>query len=154
MRILEGDRIGKLGRIRCGCSATIFDLAGEKILLTRRSDNGQWCLPGGGIDPGESAAEACQREVWEETGLRVRLKRLTGIYSSPHRLIEYPDGNRFQIVAFNFEAEVLQGELKLSDETLEVGFIPLAQIDQLDLLTIHRERIQDALAQQSEAFFR
>jgi 8-oxo-dGTP pyrophosphatase MutT (NUDIX family) len=46
-------------------------LDGERLLLTKRSDNGQWCLPGGGIDPGERPAEAAEREVLEETGLTV-----------------------------------------------------------------------------------
>ncbi len=36
--------------------------------LTRRADNGQWCLPGGHVDPGETVAESCRREVEEETG--------------------------------------------------------------------------------------
>jgi ADP-ribose pyrophosphatase YjhB (NUDIX family) len=43
-----------------GCSAAIFDERG-RILLTRRADNGQWCLPGGRMESGESAAEACER---------------------------------------------------------------------------------------------
>ena len=67
-QILYGERIGKQGKIRLGCSAAIFDEHG-RILLTRRADNGQWCLPGGGMESGESAAEACEREVLEETGL-------------------------------------------------------------------------------------
>ena len=66
-----GNRIGKQGVLRPGASALIFDQAREKVLLTRREDNGRWCLPGGGMDSGESAAEACAREVLEETGLQV-----------------------------------------------------------------------------------
>jgi 8-oxo-dGTP pyrophosphatase MutT (NUDIX family) len=69
MQILTGDRIGKLGRTRLGCSAAIFDESGDKILLTKRADNGEWCLPGGIVEPGESVEETCIREVWEETGL-------------------------------------------------------------------------------------
>jgi 8-oxo-dGTP pyrophosphatase MutT (NUDIX family) len=49
----------------------VFDEERTKVLLTRRTDNGRWCLPGGGIDSGESAAEACEREALEETGLVV-----------------------------------------------------------------------------------
>ena len=60
-QILCGERIGKQGKIRLGCSAAIFDERG-RILLTRRADNNQWCLPSGGMEPGESAAEACERE--------------------------------------------------------------------------------------------
>ena len=54
-QVLYGERIGKQGKIRLGCSAAIFDERG-RILLTRRADNNQWCLPGGGMEPGESAA--------------------------------------------------------------------------------------------------
>ena len=47
-------------------SAVIFGKESERVLLTRRTDNGLWCLPGGGMDAGESATEACVREVFEE----------------------------------------------------------------------------------------
>src|SRR5690349_21801151 len=58
-KIIQGERIGKLGKLVIGCSALIFDEKREKILLTRRSDNGRWCLPGGHMEAGESVAEAC-----------------------------------------------------------------------------------------------
>jgi len=68
------------------------------------------------MDPGESADETCVREVLEETGLEVKVTRLVGIYTSPHILVEYPDGSKTQPVAFSFEAEVIGGQLGLSDE--------------------------------------
>jgi len=58
-QVLYGDRIAKQGKIRLGCSAAIFDVQG-RVLLTKRTDNGQWCLPSGGVEPGESVAEATQ----------------------------------------------------------------------------------------------
>ena len=78
-KLLYGECIGRLGAVRLGCSAMLFDEKRQKILLTRRTDNGQWCLPGGGLDPGESVAEACAREMREETGLEVRVGRLLGV---------------------------------------------------------------------------
>ena len=102
-KIIEGKRIGRLGRPALGCSATNFDPTGRKVLLTRRTDNGRWCLPGGRTESGESVVETCLRETLEETGLEVRMVRLLGVYSSPHRLVEYPDGNRYHVVALNFE---------------------------------------------------
>lgn len=93
-KIIEGERIGAEARLSVGCSAIVYDDAGEKILLTRRTDNGQWCLPGGAMEAGESLSEACIREVFEETGLHVRVLRLIGVYSTPHRIIQYRDGNR------------------------------------------------------------
>ena len=152
-QVLYGDRIGKQGRIRLGCSAAIFDENG-KVLLTKRNDNGQWCLPSGGLEPGESAAEACEREVLEETGLGVVVKRLVGVYSHPDQLSVYSDGNKFQIVALHFEAEVISGTLGLSDETSDFGYFSLDEVGKLDMLGRHKERILDTFAGQSEAFIR
>ena len=98
-RIIHGERVGKLGRLAVGCSAGILDVPREKILLVRRADTGTWCVPRGYMGPGESVTEGCAREVWEETGLRVRVQHLVGVYNNPHILLEYADGNRWLIVA-------------------------------------------------------
>ena len=149
-----GERIGRSGRILVGCSAVIFDETGEKVLLTRRADNGKWCLPSGHMEAGESAVETCIREVKEETGLSVQVKRLVGIYTSPHRLLQYPDGNKFHLVALSFEAEMIDGELTTSDETTEFGYFSLPEIYELDMVQMHIERIEDALKEQPQAFMR
>lgn len=149
-KILYGDRIGKTALLRMGSAAVIFDEPHEKVLLTRRTDNNQWCLPGGAMDAGESITECCVREVWEETGLQVEIVRLIGIYSTPHRIVTYPDGNRWQVVAACFEAKVLSGSLKLNSEVSEFGYFSLAEIETLDMLESHRERISDAYAGKGE----
>jgi ADP-ribose pyrophosphatase YjhB (NUDIX family) len=151
---IYGDRISKDAKLRLGCSATIFDNSRQKLLLTKRVDNGLWCLPGGGVDAGESVAEACEREVLEETGLIVKAKKLLGVYSDPHRIAEYANGNRFHIVRLNFEAEVLGGQLAVTDETTDVDFFDLSDIDNLDLMQPHKERIADALTREVRAFIR
>ena len=148
-----GDRIGKGGSLRPGASALGFDKPTGNILLTRREDNGRWCLPGGGMDPGESAAEACIREVFEETGLEVEVKKLVGIYTSPDILVVYPDGNKIQPVAFSFEVEVTGGTLGLSDETTEVGYFTIEEMDNMDMMEPHVQRIYDALEGRPEAIF-
>ena len=152
-QILYGERLGRQGKLRLGCSAAIFDGQG-RILLTKRADNGQWCLPSGGMDSGESVAEACIREVWEETGLSVRVKRLVGVYSHSDQLAVYADGDKAQIVALHFEAEVSGGELGLSNETTDFGYFALDEIEQLEMFARHKERILDTLAAQSGAFIR
>jgi ADP-ribose pyrophosphatase YjhB (NUDIX family) len=154
MRIISGDRIGRGAPLVAGCAAIVWDAHRERILLTRRSDNGRWCLPGGRMESGESAAEACAREVLEETGLRVRVTRLVGVYTSPDFVIEYADGNRYQIVAMSFEAEIIGGELVVSEETTEHGYFTPDQIRSMDLVEHHVQRIDDAVANQKAAFVR
>ena len=144
-QVLYGTRLGKEGKLHVGCSATIFDSKREKVLLTQRTDNGRWCLPGGTMESGESAAEACIREVWEETGLNVRITRLIGVYSNPNQLIVYPDGNKAFFVVLSFEAEILSGELGLSNETTAYGYYSLADMDSLPMHGQHKQRVEDAL---------
>ena len=153
-QVLYGPRLGREGEIRCGCSAVIFDEARTKVLLTRRSDNGLWCVPGGAMESGESAAEACEREVLEETGLKVRVTRLIGVYSNPDQLVVYPDGNKAHLVVLGFEAEVISGELSLSNETTDVGFFSLDEIENMPMHGKHRERVEDAFSNQTEAFIK
>ena len=152
-QVLYGERISKQGAIRLGCSAAIFDEQG-RIFLTRRADNGQWCLPGGGIEPGESVGEACEREVLEETGMRVRMNRLVGVYSHPDQLTVYPDGNKSHIVALHFEADLVDGAPTLSDETTDFRYFHLQEIDRLEMFGRHRERIVDTLEKHPEALIK
>lgn len=153
-KTIYGERIGRSGKILVGCSAVIFDEARQKVLLTRRADNAKWCLPGGQMEAGESAIETCIREVKEETGLSVQVKRLVGVYTNPNRLLEYPDGNKYHLVALNFETEIVDGELTASNETTEFGYFSLPEIYGLDMLQVHIERIEDTFTGQSQAFMR
>ncbi len=81
----------------------------DKILLQRRSDDGFWSLPGGGIEVGETVLECLEREILEETGWQIRVENLLGIYSNPaSQTHTYPDGNRVQFIALVFEARALK----------------------------------------------
>lgn len=153
-QVLYGERLGQEGKLRVGCSAVIFDAKREKALLTRRADNGRWCIPGGGLEAGESVEEACIREVWEETGLRVRVTRLIGVYSDPDQLVVYKDGNKAFFVVLSFEVEVIDGELGLSDETTEFGWFSLAEMDSMPMHDRHQQRVVDALLGQPEALIK
>ncbi len=106
------------------------------------------------MEPGESLSETCRREVREETGLQVRVIRLIGVYSSPDRLIIYPDGNKFQLVGVSFESEIEAGELITSEETMDFGYFTLAETEELEIMEHHRERIRDAFADSREPFIR
>jgi 8-oxo-dGTP diphosphatase len=92
-----------------------------RIVLIQRRDTGQWGLPGGLIDWGETIPQAAQRELNEETGLRLlEITRLIGVYSSPDR-----DPRMHSIsILITIQAE---GNLKIHDplEVLDVrAFIP------------------------------
>jgi len=152
-QVLYGPRLSKEGKVRLGCSAAIFDEQG-RILLTRRADTGQWCLPGGRLESGESVTEACEREVLEETGLTVRVTRLVGVYSHPNQLVVYPDGNKAHIVALHFEAEVVGGELGLSNETTDYGYFTVQELEGLEFMGRHKERILDTLERRTEALIK
>ena len=144
----------KPDEIRPGVNALIFDEQG-RVLLERRSDNGWWGLPGGAMDRGESASEAVVREVLEETGLTVTIKRLVGIYSDPalQVITEYPDGNVVQWVTMAFECERSHGELRLSDESTDMNYFAA---DDLPPKTLppHRTMVDDALANSDGPFIR
>ena len=149
--IIVGERVGKNGRLGVGCSASIFDVSGEKVLLVRRADNGKWAVPSGYMASGESFSEACKREVMEETGLEVNINRLIGIYTSPNLLLEYSDGNKWQLVVFHFDTELVSGELKLSEETTGFGFFSLSEINGLDMNGLDRKRVLDGFARLQNA---
>ncbi len=153
-RVLYGDHIGKEGELRLGSCAVIFDDRREKVLLTKRSDNGLWCVPGGQMEAGESVEECCIREVFEETGLQVRTIRLIAVYSNRDQLVVYPDGNQAQIVVLSFEAEVTGGTLGLSEETTQAGYYSPAEMDSMPMLGRHLERVMDALEKRSTPFIR
>lgn len=153
-QVLYGERLGKEGQLRMGSSAVIFDETRTKALLTRRTDNGLWCIPGGAMEAGESAAEACIREVWEETGLHVAVKRLIGVYSDPNQLVVYPDGNKAHIVVMSFEVEVTGGELGLSNETTAAGFYSVQEMESMPMHGKHKQRVEDALLNLAEALIK
>jgi hypothetical protein len=73
------------------------------------------------------------------------VKRLVGIYSHPDQLIVYPDGNKFQIVALHFEVEVTGGKLGLSNETTDFGYFAMDEMEGLQFLGRHKERILDTI---------
>jgi ADP-ribose pyrophosphatase YjhB (NUDIX family) len=154
LSIVQGERIGRSADVFVACSAALFDADRRKVLLTRRADNGRWCLPGGHFEPGEDVTEACVREMREETGLEVRVTRLIGVYSSPNTVLDYGGRGRFQVVALNFEVEAIGGRLGLSDETTEAGYFTVEEIAGLDLVEHHRPRIADAFAGGSASHIR
>ncbi len=146
VEIVRVERVGKGGRLAVGCSAAVIEPAMQRILLVQRTDNGRWAVPGGYMEPGESLTEACAREVLEETGLCIRVVQLIAVYTSPHILLKYPDGNQLQLIVLHFAAEPVGGTLRASEETTQVGFFSHAEVEHLDMGEFDRLRIGDAFA--------
>ena len=97
-----------------------------KILLVREKIDDGWTMPGGWADVGDSPAQGAEREVWEESGFRVRARKVIGVY----------DANRvepmelYHAVKLVFLCDIISGEARTSDETTAVGFFSQNQISQ------------------------
>ena len=72
--------------MREGAVAVVFDDQKDNVLFVNRRDVPIWVLPGGGIDPGESPDVAAVREVFEESGLEVRVVRKVAVYTPTGKL--------------------------------------------------------------------
>lgn len=121
-----------------GLAVIVAVIEDDKVLLTKREDFEVWCLPGGGVEDGESLAEAGIREAKEETGLDVELTRLVGVYSRM-------GGGMHDVHAVLYAARPVGGELRTQPhETVDVAYFPFDQLPQ-ELLFGHRKRISDAI---------
>jgi 8-oxo-dGTP diphosphatase len=148
--------IGQAPLLVPATAAIVRDEEG-RILLIQRSDTGQWCLPGGAVELGESESQAVRREVQEETGLAVEPERLVGVYSDPEaNTFTYPNGDVVQVINATLECRITGGALWEGgdgDESLAARFFaPLALPK--ELIAPHRQRIADALANAPTAFVR
>jgi len=65
------------------------------------------------------------------------------VYTSPHRLLTYPDGNKWQPVNLHFEAEIIDGELTTNEEATAFGFFSLLETKRLDMHGMDRMRVCD-----------
>ncbi len=130
-------------QIRSGCSVTILDDEG-RLLLQKRTDGDWWCLPGGGVDGGDTFTSTAVREAWEETGLKVEVVRLLGCYCDPEICSVYPDGNRVQIASLNFHSRIIGGEMiESNDETAELRWFNQDELPR-NIAPTHIQRIADA----------
>jgi ADP-ribose pyrophosphatase YjhB (NUDIX family) len=117
-----------------------------RLLMIHKIDNDYWALPGGGMDIGESIADAVIREVAEETGMTVEITGIVGIYTSPGHVMAYDDGEVRQEFSVCFHARPQGGELhEDGTETKAAQWITVAELDGLSIHPSMRTRINDAL---------
>jgi 8-oxo-dGTP diphosphatase len=127
--------------------AAVRDIAG-RLLLVRRCDTGDWELPGGHVDPGESASDAAVRETAEESGMTVEITGLVGLYTDPGHVIADPrTGLVRQPFAVCFHACPLSGSPGGDQiETSDARWFTIGDIPALSIRPAMRMRIAHALS--------
>ncbi|MER5319507.1 NUDIX hydrolase [Streptosporangium roseum] len=124
-----------------GVSAVVVDDTG-RVLMQRRTDNGLWALPGGGMDLTESVPQAAVREVKEETGYDVEVTGMVGLYTDARHIIAYSDGEVRRQFNICLTARLVGGALTISDESTEVRWVSPDEIEELPMHDTQRLRIE------------
>lgn len=143
-----------IDELYAGIAVIIFNAEGH-VFLQQRLDVGQWGIPSGHVEKGETVTQAVVREMKEETGLDVEVTRLIGVYSDPDsQIFEYPNGKNVHFITNCFEAVIIGGELIVDPkESLDYQFFPTDQLP-ANLLRMHPRWLADALEQRPQAFIR
>jgi 8-oxo-dGTP diphosphatase len=123
---------------------------GDEVLLVKRGTEpriGQWSLPGGRQQPGETVREAAIREVIEETGLTVTPATLIDVVDS----ITYgKDGNmQYHYTLVDFSAEWQAGDACAGDDAVDVCWMRLDQLDGLDMWDETRRIVRLSFSQRA-----
>jgi 8-oxo-dGTP diphosphatase len=122
---------------RVPCAGAVVRDGEGRLLLVRRGrepGRGRWSLPGGRVEPGETAAQAAVREVREETGLHVVAGHLVGRVERPG-----PDGVTY--VIDDLACTVVGGVLAAGDDAEDARFVAAGELAALPL----SEGLLDAL---------
>ena len=115
-----------------------------RILAVQRMDTGAWVTPGGVVEPHESIRDAAVREVYEETGIRVDLGPLVGIYQNLST----------DVVSFMFSARAADdAATRASEETTHVRWLTLREAAEL-MSQAFATRVRDAFEQPAPAVLR
>jgi len=134
-------------------ATALFDDAG-RLLLAEEAGTGRWMTVGGGIDPGESPADAAVREMFEETGLWAEPVRVLGVFGGPDYRVSYPNGDESEYVVTLFEMRRLGGEARPDgEETLRLRFVDKAEAGRLPMSTLSRLLVRAAFGRPEEPAF-
>jgi 8-oxo-dGTP pyrophosphatase MutT (NUDIX family) len=124
----------------------VTNAAGE-ILLQRRRDTGQWALPGGKQELGETPSQCAVRECEEETGVHAEVTGLLGVYSDPAHLVEYTsDGEVRQEYEVTFIGRPIGGQPTANAEASAVAWVSPADLPHYDIHPTMRRQLDHYLA--------
>ncbi|NKY49414.1 NUDIX domain-containing protein [Nocardia vermiculata] len=137
--------------LKPGASALVVDDSG-RVLMQRRGDSGNWSLPGGIMEVGETLSECAVRETREETGLEIEVTGLLGIYTDPDHVIEYSDGEVRQEFAVVYYGRVLGGTIQVSDESTSVRFVTMAELESVPVHPTVRLRLRHHAERRTEPY--
>ena len=125
-----------------------------EILMIERSDNGNWALPGGAIDLGESMSQAGVRETKEETGIDCEILGVLGIYTDPKHIILYTsNGEARQEFSILLRGHATGGTPTPSSESTRVRWISPAELNDLQMNDTMRRRIDHYLDPRATLYF-
>lgn len=124
----------------------------ERVLLVRPTGADQWGLPGGEPPAGEYVAAAAVRTIRARSGVDVEVTGLVGVYSNPHHVVAYPDGEVRQQCALCFRARYLGGVPAAGDGVDEVRWVPSDALDELPLHPSTRLRVDHGYNRMPQAY--
>jgi 8-oxo-dGTP pyrophosphatase MutT (NUDIX family) len=116
-----------------------------RLLLQRRRDTGQWAIPMGKQELGETVKECAVRETLEETGVTVEITGLLGIYSDPGHIVAYSDGEIRQEFEIILIGRPVSGEPAANDEASDVGWFAPDELKGLDIHPTQWRQLRDWL---------
>lgn len=126
------------------CGTVTVDDAG-RILMQCRRDTGQWALPMGKMEIGETPSQCAVRETEEETGVRVEPVGILGIYSDPGHIVAYTDGEIRQEYEVMLIARPIGGRPGANDEASDVRWVDPGDLHSLDIHPTQWRQLNDYL---------
>jgi ADP-ribose pyrophosphatase YjhB (NUDIX family) len=113
-----------------------------KILLIQERADGNWAMPGGWADLGNSPASVAEREVWEESGFRVKAEKVVAVIDA-NRLEPLEFYHAYKII---FLCTLLDGEARTSYETLAVDFFDPDHLPPLSVYRTNEAMLEEVFA--------
>lgn len=126
----------------CGILA-VDDLG--RVLLQRRRDTGQWAIPMGKQELGETPSQCAIRETQEETGVLTEITGTLGVYSDPGHIVAYTDGEIRQEWELILLGRPVSGSPAVNDEASDVRWVAVADLESLDIHPTQWRQLRDWL---------